>query len=77
MKVYCAIRKPIRNTYHFELKPERLTNLVKTNEAEAWWLGTNTSTMAMIATPRMCHQAETSERKATTRTPKVLSRPWI
>ena len=77
MKVYWAINKPMKNTYHLELNPERLTNLVKTNEAEAWWLGTKMSTMAMIATPRMCHQAETSDRNATTRTPKVFRRPWM
>ncbi len=76
MKVYWAIKKPSRNTYHFELNPDRLMNLVKTKEAEAWWLGAKTSTKAMIATPRMCHQADTSDKKATTRTPKVLSRPW-
>ena len=52
------------------------SNLVKTNEAEAWWLGTKKRTTAMVSTPRMCHHALTLERNATTRTLKLLIRPW-
>src|SRR5580704_16987092 len=54
---------------------DSFSNLVKTNDADAWWLGTKKSTTAMVRTPRMCHQALTSDRKATSRTPKLLRSP--
>jgi hypothetical protein len=53
------------------------SNLVKMKLAEAWWLGTKNSTTAMVSTPRTCHHALTSDRRATIRTPNVLSTPWM
>src|SRR5271169_2832087 len=76
VKVYCAIRRPIMKTNQGTPSVDWFSNLVKTNEAEAWWLGTKNRTTAMVSTPRMCHHALTSERNATTRTLKLLIRPW-
>jgi hypothetical protein len=76
VKVYCAISSPIMKTNQGTPSVDWFSNFVKTKEAEAWWLGTKKSTTAMVRTPKMCHQALTSDRKATTRTPKLLMRPW-
>ena len=76
VNVYCAIRSPIMKTNHGTPSVDWFLNVVKTNDAEAWWLGTKKSTAAMIRTPPMCHHTLTSERNATTLTPNVLRRPW-
>src|SRR5271169_6515218 len=76
VKVYCAIRSPIMKTNQGTPSVDSFSNFVKTKDAEAWWLGTKKRTTAIVSTPRMCHQALTSDRKATTRTPKVLMMPW-
>ena len=77
MKVYWAIKKPIRNTYTVELKPGEVDEL-----------GEDERRRGVVARDEDEHEGDdghaedvppgqTSERKATTRTPKVLSRPWM
>src|SRR6516225_9970915 len=74
VKVYCAMSNPIRTTYRLEWNPVWLTNLVKTKLPVAWCVGTKASTATMTTTPMTCHHTLTSERKATTWTPKVFNR---
>ncbi len=84
MNVYCAFKRPMRKTYSGMVKPERPSNAFQPSlpnrKLTDWCVpdsGAQKSSTKMIATPMRCQYTDTSLSRATRRTLKVLSRPWM
>ena len=58
VKVYCAISRPIRNTYGRNVQPVSLWKPVSVQDTDWCRSGRIHSTATMTSTPATCHQAD-------------------
>ena len=73
--VYCAMSRPMRNTYGANDQPVSLCHAVKVQPTSWCRVGMIQSAPTMMSTPTMCHHADTFDSSETSFTPKVFSRP--